>query len=459
MRTLLISPYPPTHDGIAAYASQMAKSMRAGGDSVTVLSPSPSAAHLHLAYAGPRGSAALGRRVRGYDKVVLQYHPAFHYDSDAFLRRTSTDLVLGQALRVARRSVVCVHEVEYEEFRQSGCRRAAADFFWQSADELIFHSDYELENFRALFPGAARRAHIADHGANFFKHSHLDKESARRSLGVSQEVFLFLAIGFIQRHKGFDRAIRAFTGLHEHRAALAIVGSCRSAEPEFLAYLGELRSLETRTPGVELHEGYVSDEMFDRWIIAADVVVLPYRRIWSSGVLERAKLYETPVIATRVGGLHEQADTGRTTLVASDDELRAAMSTALGVPMSNPPSWSPTVNAPWSVVQAELQRRAALLGDPSGAPTSTQPGKEPSSDALRSVGGFTAPPLSSKRPGVGTVKHLVNRAVSWRVDPVAKQVESVRVAAVNAVDELESRMAEVQAELMTARRGPSNSDS
>src|SRR3546814_3813969 len=52
--------------------------------------------------------------------------------------------------------------------------------------------------------------------------------------------------------------------------------------------------------------GYVSDEEFDRWLVAADCLVLPYREIWSSSVIERAGIYGVPVIATDVGGLAAQ---------------------------------------------------------------------------------------------------------------------------------------------------------
>ena len=40
------------------------------------------------------------------------------------------------------------------------------------------------------------------------------------------------------------------------------------------------------------------DEEFDRWIGAADAVVLPYRRAWSSGVLARAHALGTPAIVS-----------------------------------------------------------------------------------------------------------------------------------------------------------------
>ena len=72
----MVSPYAPNRDGIAAYAVQSVAALRADGHDVEVLSPGPSAAHHHLDLTTPRGALALARRVRAYDKLVVQFHPA-----------------------------------------------------------------------------------------------------------------------------------------------------------------------------------------------------------------------------------------------------------------------------------------------------------------------------------------------------------------------------------------------
>jgi glycosyltransferase involved in cell wall biosynthesis len=75
---------------------------------------------------------------------------------------------------------------------------------------------------------------------------------------------------------------------------------------------------------VTVVDSYVDDGDFDRWVAAADWVVLPYRRSWSSGVLARAHAFGTPAIVSGVGGLREQAGSGD--MVVEDDEgLRRAM--------------------------------------------------------------------------------------------------------------------------------------
>jgi multidrug transporter EmrE-like cation transporter len=76
-------------------------------------------------------------------------------------------------------------------------------------------------------------------------------------------------------------------------------------------------------------ERFLADEEFDLWVSAADWVVLPYRRSWSSGVLARAQALGRPAIVTDVGGLAEQAGDGDI-VVRDDEELAEAMRTAAG---------------------------------------------------------------------------------------------------------------------------------
>ena len=105
MRILMVSPYPPARDGLANYAVQEVKRLRAQGHDVEVLSPGPSAAHHHLDLVGVRGALALARRVRAYDRVIVQYHPAiFMPPAPAPRESTRTYAMLTADITAARDS-------------------------------------------------------------------------------------------------------------------------------------------------------------------------------------------------------------------------------------------------------------------------------------------------------------------------------------------------------------------
>jgi hypothetical protein len=102
----------------------------------------------------------------------------------------------------------------------------------------------------------------------------------------------------------------------------------RDGTPENEAYA---RSLAEQAGGVQrttVIDRFLPDEEFDLWVAAADWVVLPYRRSWSSGVLARAHALGTPAILSDVGGLAEQAG-DRDVVVGDDDELARALKEAV----------------------------------------------------------------------------------------------------------------------------------
>jgi glycosyltransferase involved in cell wall biosynthesis len=364
-RILMVSPYAPYRDGIAAYALQEVRALRAAGHQVEVLSPGPSAAHHHLDLAAARGPYALAKRVVNYDELILQYHPDFFYarasDREA---RVRTTLGLLATFSRAHRVDVRLHEFLQEPPARWTIEGAFLRRLWRAADRITVHTATERDLFCAAYGMEATTVEVINHGSSFIPHTRADQAQARARLGLHPDRRLFVSIGFIQPHKGFDRAVRAFAhaGLATHGAQLHVVGSVRVSEPHYLAHRDELAALVAHTPGVEFHEQFVSDEQFDLWLVAADVVVLPYRHIWSSGVLERARIFGRAVIASRVGGLEDQAGPD-TTLVDNDEQLTAAMRRAgtdapATAPISEP--WDLGDDASLSEVMAAVKRRADL---------------------------------------------------------------------------------------------------
>ncbi len=124
----------------------------------------------------------------------------------------------------------------------------------------------------------------------------------------------------IQPHKGFDRVVFGFKNIQTDDKQLYIVGSLRLELEEYIRYLDSLKRTAEKRSNIHVIERYLSDEEFDTWISASDIIVIPYREIWSSAVLGRAKVFDKRVIASDVGGLSEQLSDGDF-LFQSDDEL------------------------------------------------------------------------------------------------------------------------------------------
>ena len=473
MRILMVSPYPPQRDGIANYAAQSVAALLREGHDVVVLSPQPSAAHLHLDFmAGPRAWAAMARRVRGFDKLIIQWHPAFFYRGISAADRSAIDVAMAAVFRLVPEVEILVHEYEYEEVTRSPARRRSARLAFSQVDRIVFHSEKERALFLGAVPVSTTRTVVVEHGQAFRPRTSMTREQARVSLGISDGEFVFLCIGFIQRHKGFDRAVRALGMLDGPHVRLDIVGSTRLEEPEFLAHLSELEWLADSDERVRLHTGYVSDELFDRWILASDMVVLPYREIWSSGVLERAALFDRATIATRVGGLEEQASNRQVTFVDDDAALMRAMAGAAGVPVSGSvvEESADIEDLPWEALQDVVARRAAVVR---GGQRRVESAAGRAATARRSGGGdlaaqasamvrrlppYVTPPSTSARPGVPLIKRLIQRLTMWEILPLASRVDQLQTATANSLLVIAEEVEDLKAALAGARTAPAGPD-
>jgi glycosyltransferase involved in cell wall biosynthesis len=327
MRVLMLSPYPPMRGGISAYADQAVQALRAEGHEVVVASPEPSDADRVLDVSKLGAGLRLAMLARRFDRLIVQFQPEM-LGAPGTPRRTWlwSLLRLAAGMWSASSCEVCVHEVNYPEGRFAPLLRVLGHRVWGLADMLIVHTDRERRDFAAGFKIGEDRIRVVSQGEYLVRKTDVNQAAARAALELPPAPVLLLAIGFLQPNKGFDRAILAFRDLQPERTRLYVVGSMWREDPASVSHVAELWRLSEDTPGVELREGYLDDEDFDRWIVAADALVLPYRRGWSSNVMERGLLYDRPVIMARTGGMAEQGtDRANVVLVNDDNDLRDAL--------------------------------------------------------------------------------------------------------------------------------------
>jgi glycosyltransferase involved in cell wall biosynthesis len=274
----------------------------------------------------------VARRGAAFERIVVHFQPGLYYTpgATAAVSKIRTSMALLSLVRRRPQVEILVHEAHPPtRWRPDHLilRRAFAKA------HLLFHTDAERRALERDYRIGVR-ARLVDHRDGVRVEVAGNKEEARRRLGLDAAEPLLLCAGFIHPWKGYDRAIRAFAA-SEGPGRLEIVGSVRDESAENLAYAAELRRLAAATEGVTLVETFQADEEFDTWMTAADRVVLPYTRAWSSGALARARVLGTPAIVSAVGGLAEQAGPDDI-VVRSAEELRAAFQRVRGTARAGP---------------------------------------------------------------------------------------------------------------------------
>ncbi len=143
------------------------------------------------------------------------------------------------------------------------------------------------------------------------------KAEARRRLGLPADVPVLLFFGYVRRYKGLDVLLRALPEVLRRRQVRVLVAG------EFYEPVGTFRRVAEElgvTEAVVLRDVFVPNEQVPLYFAAADVVVLPYRSATQSGIVPMAYAHERPVVTTRVGGLPEVVEEGKTGFLADPED-------------------------------------------------------------------------------------------------------------------------------------------
>ncbi|HTS74189.1 MAG TPA: glycosyltransferase [Gaiellaceae bacterium] len=257
--TLLTSPYP---HGEAPAADGYAREELFAPVSSRLFRRSP----LRLPAKGLEYAPSVARLVRRIERldpdvVHVQWLPRPEHDL-RWLRRVADD----------RPVVLTAHDVLP--------RRRAAFRVWpdvlETAERVVVHSQRGVEQLVELGLGRERIARIP--------HPVFPAEPLPPPKGRT-----LLFFGLIRDYKGLDVLLQALPEIPEAKLVVA----------------GDPVDPVRKTPGVDWRLGFVPESEVPRLMAEAAVVVLPYRRLDSSGVLATAIGYGRPVVVSDVGSLGE----------------------------------------------------------------------------------------------------------------------------------------------------------
>lgn len=133
--------------------------------------------------------------------------------------------------------------------------------------------------------------------------NHIDRAAARGRLGVEDSRVVFLFLGAVRPYKGVLELIQAFQQLAPDRAVLVIAGQPLNEE-----FRRKIEAASAGLGNVQFHPGFVPDDQIQVYMNAADVVVLPYRHLLSSGAALLAMSFGKPCIGPAMGCLTDVLD-------------------------------------------------------------------------------------------------------------------------------------------------------
>ncbi|MCD6116180.1 glycosyltransferase [bacterium] len=188
----------------------------------------------------------------------------------------------------------------------------------RSSQGFTVHSESDKKKLMEICPGKDVEAlPIAPHPEPVIKG--INNYEARQSLGIPSDKIVFLFFGFVRYYKGLDLLIDALSLIDNESAHLLIAGEFWGKR-DFYNTLIKDKGLNKQ---ITIVDRYVSEDEFELFFSAADVVVLPYRDATQSGVPQLAFTMGRPVIVTDVGGLAENVISETHGVVIEPDNVDA----------------------------------------------------------------------------------------------------------------------------------------
>jgi glycosyltransferase involved in cell wall biosynthesis len=235
-----------------------------------------------------------------------------HWPCEATISRgTNVDAVkrlidLWVKLKLAKlsrtRIVWTVHNLRPHERRRLMLERLFWWIFIPHVDGVISMSE---SGTQALHKQHKR---IRNHPTFVIPHGHyrgtypdsMSKEEARRILQIRDDEFVVTFIGLVRAYKGIPQLIQSFKAMNRPNSKLIVAGYPRSS-----SLAKELTDLGGDAENVRFYFEFVQVAEVQRFMRAADLIVLPYREMLNSGSAMLALSFSRPVLVPAFGALSE----------------------------------------------------------------------------------------------------------------------------------------------------------
>jgi glycosyltransferase involved in cell wall biosynthesis len=186
---------------------------------------------------------------------------------------------------------------------------------------IVTNSNYVSRRFDGI-PWARRKIRLVYNGIDVERIRPSDGSKVRKELGIEEAAFVVGTVGRVQEEKGTRYLIEAAPRIAEAipDALFVVVGGTFDTADPYRQDLYRVAS-DLGVAGRTLFTGFRADVA--DCLAAMDVVVVPSLREAFGLVVAEALAMERPVVATRVGGIPEMIDDGRTGVLVSPRDSTA----------------------------------------------------------------------------------------------------------------------------------------
>src|SRR6202050_1419467 len=220
---------------------------------------------------------------------------------------------------------LCGKQIAFTAHNVNQARRDAKDSLlnrttlkiqYQLCDHIFVHTQKMKDELCQDFDVAENAITVIRHPVNdAFPDTELKPAEAKRRMGLRADEKAILFFGRIRPYKGIEYLLDAFRLLSTDEQAnyrLIVAGEPKKGTEDYLDEIQQSVDRNFKQGQVILRIQFIPDEEMETYLKGADVLVLPYKEIFQSGVLFLAYSFGLPVVATDVGSFREEIVEGST---------------------------------------------------------------------------------------------------------------------------------------------------
>lgn len=212
------------------------------------------------------------------------------------------ELSIVKLLRV--KIVWTIHNIVSHERTFKSLELFFNKFLAKICNAIIVHGSFAKREIIKVYKAKESLIKVVPHGnyINYYPNV-ISKAQAKNKLQLKAEEVVFLYFGQIRPYKGIPELIDAFKKLNHPQTRLLIVGNPLNNE-----IADEIQKKCGGDKNIKLVFEFVTDNEIQIYMNAADVIVLPYKDILTSGSVMLAMSFGKPIIAPTIGCVPDVLD-------------------------------------------------------------------------------------------------------------------------------------------------------
>lgn len=216
-----------------------------------------------------------------------------------------------------KKVVFTAHNVNQarRDLKDSLLNRLTLRIQYRLADHIFVHTEKMKRELLQDFRVRERAVTVIPFGINnSLPDTDITPAQARQRLGIADGEKALLFLGRLRPYKGLECLLAAFQLLASRDASyrLIVASEPKKGSEDYLEEIRRTIDQKIDPRQIILKTHFIPDEEMEIYLKAADVLVLPYKEIFQSGVLFLGYSFGLPVVATDVGSFREEIVEGRT---------------------------------------------------------------------------------------------------------------------------------------------------